>query len=196
MLDNEQTEKVNILENLLNSIQSKTKAISGQTKFLKAFNRKLEILMMCFRAYSIDEENLIENGERNIENLKNSKENTKNIEITSYKETQKISKIKKSISSDEIIDDIKRLKRDTDLTLTLEKIFINNPVNKSLAVSILELIGSRISITLDELVKSIKLSKYKVIDVLNTLIKEKIVVKNFEKGFVYRISKDFINSQQ
>lgn len=189
MLDNEQTEKVNILENLLNSIQSKTKAISGQTKFLKAFNRKLEILMMCFRAYSIDEENL-------IENLKNSKENTKNIEITSYKETQKISKIKKSISSDEIIDDIKRLKRDTDLTLTLEKIFINNPVNKSLAVSILELIGSRISITLDELVKSIKLSKYKVIDVLNTLIKEKIVVKSFEKGFVYRISKDFINSQQ
>ena len=187
MIDKEQIEKIETLENLLISIQNKTKTIVNQTKFLKTFNKKLEILLMCFKAYSFDDKDFIGNEESNIEGIKNIQENKKNTESSSLKEIQNDLKNRRSSYNDEIPETIKN---GFDLNSMTEQIFGTNLLQKTLANSIIDLIRTKISISLDDLVKNIKSSKYKVIDVLNILIREKIIIKSFEKGFVYRISKE------
>lgn len=197
MFDKEQIEKIETLDNLLNSIKNKTATVSSQTKFLKSFNNRLETLLMCFKAYSIEEKDPIYSEENTIETIKNTKENknNRNMSIKQSKGDYKTSNNEKNFehkTKEDSIEEIKRFKIEYDFNSIIDKLFITNPVSKLLAINILELIKARGSISLDDLVKSIKSSKYKVIDALNILIKEKVIVKSFEKGFVYRISKEII----
>lgn len=150
-------EKVETITELLSAVERKKKAIQSQTKFLKNFNAKLELLLECFKAYSFDSDF--------TEPI--AKCPTKPIE----KEEQK-----KKVKTNETIDEC------------IEKLSRGDAQVKSLLSLIFDVIKDNEPVSLDDLVKMIKYSKYKVIEVLNILIKERIVIKSFEKGFVYRIN--------
>lgn len=190
-------EKLETLETLLKSIKSKTSSISGQTKFLNAFNKKMEILLMCFEAYSIEEtkeekESKENVRERNVKSKENIKEINKEINKENSKENNKANDIVKKIKISEKENNPIDVLSENIYLKRLESLFDTNVISKMIGKSILDLIQSREFITLDDLVKGVKNSKYKVIEVLNVLIKERIIIKSFEKGFVYRISKEEI----
>lgn len=42
-------------------------------------------------------------------------------------------------------------------------------------------------IMLDDMVRRVKMSKYKVIEILNAFVKESIITKRFNKGFIYEL---------
>lgn len=160
------------VEKLLKEIKNKAEIIESQTKHLRLFNAKLEILLKCFEAYSFEE---ISKKENITNKLKNN---------VDFKDTNDLkNKLK----------DINDLKDSTDLqdkTINEENIKkLKISKNNALAMSIFELIKENEPISLDNIVKSIKHSKYKIIEILNEFIKERIIIKKFEKEFVYRINK-------
>lgn len=187
-------DKLETLDTLLASVIAKTKTLSNQNKFLKVFNKKMEILLSCIDAYSIEDKEFIR---MELEEKAIKSDTEKVTKKVIKKDTEKVTK--KAIKSDTenvIKSDTdkvikKRKVTAVDLQCKLDNSALNlfpDPVAKGIANNILDLIKSRESISLDDLVKGIKSSKYKVIEVLNSLIKERVIVKSFEKGFVYRMS--------
>lgn len=176
----QEQEKIERLQELLSSIKGKANVIASQTKFLKTFNRKMEILIACFKAYAIDDKDAIfvpEMAER---------------KPTKEKKAASIAPTCDSQSNKDSLDTCEIKRARLSMEALIEKVFAANQIEKALANTILSLIKSREFIALDDLVKGIKSSKYKVIEVINILIKEKIIVKSYEKGFVYRISKEVL----
>jgi hypothetical protein len=195
-----ENDRIETLENLLTSIKEKTKVLSKQNNYLKSFNIRIEILLKCFEAYSIEENNIEEGNnieDSNIEEKKIRKSNNKKGGKSS------INKDKSSMNNSQKSDSPAGFKDKSSVTISMKKdksividslnktpdnILCLNPIEKVLSKTILELISSKESISLDDLVKGIKNSKYKVIEVLNKLIKEGQVKKSFDKkGFIYRM---------
>lgn len=191
-------ENFELLENVLNSIKSKTKMLESQTRFLKGFNTKLEILLRCFEAYSFEEAG---DGaaERNItaddkiSGISVCKSSTAGIKPSENKgsenavncredEKQSNKKAKKGADDTASIN--------VNCTDVIERVFEKNSAAKNLATVLFEIIQANEPISLDNLVKSIKTSKYKAIEIVNVLIKEKVILKSFEKGFVYRVNRE------
>ncbi len=139
-------EKIETIKEILKGIENKKNSIELQTKHLKEFNRRMETLLCCFKAYSI-EPNDTTKKEREI----------------SIKEPEE--------------EKVKKIKAEEGI----------NGMIKSV-------IREREEISLDELIKEIKgkasiSSKYKIIEILNEMIKEREIVKKFEKkGFIYKIN--------
>ncbi|KAM0679963.1 hypothetical protein GINT2_001905 [Glugoides intestinalis] len=150
-------EKVETISELLKAIERKKKTIQSQTKFLKNFNTKLELLLACFKAYSFESD-----FTETIEKCP-----TKHIEKEEHK---------------------KKIKTNESMEERIEKLSRGDPQLKSILLLVFDVIKDNEPISLDDLVKMIKFSKYKVIEALNILIKDRVVVKSFEKGFVYRTS--------
>lgn len=169
MKESSADDKIKMAEFLLQSIRSKSDAILSQTKHLKSFNRRLELLLACFKAYSIAESGNITG--------------TKNIVAESV---PSVKRIKTSALGDEHGKDAGDKKSPV---CEISRLFLNNKTSRELAMCIYDLIKQREQITFDELVKGIKQSKYKVIDTINVLVREKVIVKSFDKGFVYRLNK-------
>lgn len=195
MISEQQSEKIEALENLLAAIKEKTAAIASQTRFLKGFNKKMEILLLCFKAYSFEEDGKCS---KNVVKKDMSKNKIGVLPVESIVgPAQSPVAIKKSKVESLVVENSGNneasggLVSSSAIGSAVTRLFGTNPVAKSLANNILELVSARDSITLDDLVKGIKYSKYKVIEIINALIKERIVLKSFEKGFVYRISKEF-----
>lgn len=178
----EEDAKIETIESILKAMGSKRSKLKSQTRFLTAFNMKLELLLDCFKAYSIDE---------NSEKIGISEASKGTDAFPSHGGSKE--KEPKRVRVDENTKNTQTNQKETkggqeaDL---LNGLFNRKENEKSLAVSLLELIKEKEPISLDDLVKGIKCSKYKVIEVLNVLIKEKIVLKRYEKGFVYTINKE------
>ncbi|ELA42573.1 uncharacterized protein VICG_00325 [Vittaforma corneae ATCC 50505] len=191
-------ENLESFESTLKSIKSKTKILESQTRFLKDFNTRLEILLKCFEAYSFEE------AEDSIAN-KNIATNNKASSITASKNSvvaTRLGEDKDNVvnSSEDEKQNNKKVKTMPDNSSTaakanpmevIETVFEKRPAAKNLAMTLFEIIQANEPISLDNLVKSIKTSKYKAIEIVNVLIKEKVILKSFDRGFVYRINREY-----
>lgn len=81
-------------------------------------------------------------------------------------------------------------KEEKDVYGIINGIFIEQKGNKSIAIEIYKLLESNGITGLDEIVRQIKQSKYRIINVLNILVRERIILKYFEKGFNYKLNKE------
>ncbi|KAI5182286.1 hypothetical protein PAEPH01_2881, partial [Pancytospora epiphaga] len=78
----------------------------------------------------------------------------------------------------------------TNENTTIEDIndlFAMNKPHKNIALQIFKLLKEHEVVSLDGVVRNIKLSKYKVIEILNIMVRKGIVSKYFDKGFMYKI---------
>jgi len=147
------------LEDTLEGIKQKGRLLESQTKFLNDFNARLETLLGCFEAYAFEE--AVEKGQ-----------------VACVEQ-----EAPKRCKRDECTEDAPA----RGALETVGTLFGKNALLNDMAVSVFETIRANEPISLDDLVKSIKHSKYKVIEVLNRLIREKLVMKSFERVFVYRV---------
>lgn len=163
-------DKIEAVESLLRLIRNKSDTISSHIKYLKSFNKRLELLLECFKAYSFVES-------ENVSSTKSiptkAEDNAKRAKPNNHVD---------DVSGEATLDG-------RDLKGEINKLFESNKANRNLAMGIYDLIKQREPITFDDLVKGIKQSKYKVIDTINVLVKERVIVKSFEKRFVYRLNK-------
>lgn len=175
-------EKIEHVHTLLQSIKKKAAAIKQQTVDLNKFNRKLTILLDCIDAYSFEDtgdsiNKTSDQVSRNIEKIE--KEGKHRINESEENVIKKHKTANETETKDNRIDTVE----------VIAELFKNDSTCHSIAKATYEMILERETVPLDDIVKSFKYSKYKVIEILNVLIKNKIVLKSFEKGFVYRINK-------
>lgn len=109
------------------------------------------------------------------------------IEAYSFEESEPAEKKKENVEVLQIETEPVKKTRKID---KLQGLYGKNEIMKDVAINVFETIKLNEPIALDDLVGSIKYSRYKIMEVLNRLIREKVIVKSFEKGFVYRISKE------
>merc|ERR1712131_60250 len=77
---------------------------------------------------------------------------------------------------------------DEHILTKIETLFAKDKKNHSkIAIQIFLIIKENRSILLDDIVKNVKLSKYKIIDILNILVRENLVSRKFDRGFMYEI---------
>lgn len=166
-------------QDLLKAIQQKKKRLTAQTELLREFNGRMELLLECFEAYSFE-------GEPT--QIKNPGVDARKVEAIKA-DVRKVEAIKAETIKTKLEEPIKRSRTQMEELdpRPLEEIFGRNVSARSLAGNLIEIIQAGGSIPLDALVKEAKQSRYKVVETLNVLVREKIVMKNFEKGFVYRI---------
>lgn len=181
--EGKESEKLRIVEDLLKSLRKKRESIVLQTVHLNSFNKRLELLLECFNAYSF--ENDKENRAEMVGDRKSATAGGGKKTLEEMCEDQR-----QSVVSEEENNNGESIERRMDRIFGMKK--MNSKVNKKLAVEIYNLIKSNKNIPFDDLVKRIKQSKYKVVEIINTLIKEKIVIKTFDKGFVYKINKNIL----
>lgn len=160
-------QKLEKIEELVSSIKDKTVLVKSHTNYLKNLNAKLELLIKAFDTYSVVPE----------------------VEIIEKKKIPEKKKLENEESKKQKQSEIKL--EPVDQRKAISQIFSGNKSNKNTALQIYDLLFESASTGLDEIVKNIKTSKYRVIEILNILVKEKIVLKHFDKGFIYQINKEF-----
>ncbi|ORD93889.1 hypothetical protein ECANGB1_1414 [Enterospora canceri] len=106
------------------------------------------------------------------------------IDAYSYDETAiKVNKFKK-VDSFRITAPEKQ-----NLPTNFEKMFANETSKiKIKAKGLLALVSENKQLKLDDIVKVTKLSKYKTIEILNIYVRNGILNKRFDKGFIYEIA--------
>lgn len=212
-MDKEQSlEKIS---SLLDGIKNKRRTVEIQTNALKEFNMKMEVLLECFKAYSIENKdtniNLSNNtriestgvntnvsngtnigaststgvnvskGVSNGTNIGVSISNNTNITKNTGKNTTNTTNTNTNTNN---INDIAGESKKIKPNLPFDSL---DPSLNEVALKMFQFIENKGTATLDEIVKSVKCSKYKIIEILNIFIKEKVVVKSFDKGFIYKI---------
>ncbi|KAL6120877.1 hypothetical protein NUSPORA_02312 [Nucleospora cyclopteri] len=153
---------LNEIHELCGKIKLKTEEAKENILYLKKINFKLESLINSIEAYSVESPPSTPINSTFIKTVKNTPLETNSIK--KIKQTNPLNKISTLFTGD------------------------NKKLNQ-IAQEIYLLIEQNKKILLDEIVKRVKLSKYKTIEILNVLVKEKIVTKKFDKGFVYEIRK-------
>lgn len=77
----------------------------------------------------------------------------------------------------------------TQEEITCDELFKKeNRKVKAVANDLLEYLKEQKTVFLDDLVKKAKLSKYKTISILGVFVKENLITKRFDKGFIYEIN--------
>lgn len=173
------------IESLILSIRNKTQTIVNKTYKLKTLNKKLQLLLSAIETYSFEQE------DENIENK---------TELNTIKVNKKPKVSKSEINGrDDYNIMVNNAPDSTIAAIADEKPSISNlfkhdktqkGINqKGIAMQLYKILENTTVISLDDLVKGIKISKYKVIEILNILVKEKIVLKFFDKNFMYKLNK-------
>ena len=154
------------IADLLSSIKSKTTYIKSQTEMLNKFNVKIELLLKSIQAYSSEPYN------------ENYKEEMADFNRNEKAKSQKALNIKQDAPTSQ----------KTDPKTKIANLFLSNKNSKNIALQLFNIISDSKIIPLEEIVKRMKLSKYKIIEILNFLVKEKIILKYFDKGFMYKLN--------
>lgn len=156
------------IETLVLSIKKKSQAVRKQARALNSLNSKLEVFLMALDAYSLD-----------------AKE--QQCEPARAGGRTKAEALRKNITTP-----VKKTKREEplDARSAIAMLFRASKTQKSTALEIYKLLENNEVVGLDDIVKSIKMSKYRVIEILNSLVRERIVLKHFDKGFLYKINKE------
>jgi len=182
----DRNEKHRVVEDLLKSLRKKRESIVLQTLHLSSFNKRLELLLECFDAYSFENEK-----EESLEKARVPRDKKSATAGGSKSNLEEMCEDQRQpVASEEENNVEESVERRMDRIFNLKK--VNSKVNKRLAVEIYNLIKANKNIPFDDLVKGIKQSKYKVVEIINTLIKEKLIIKTFDKGFVYKINKNIL----
>lgn len=158
------------LQQLLSSVKKKTLDLRSHIEFFKNLNIKLEAFIKAMEAYS---EPAQEEGTGPA-----AKEAT----------------AKKPLPQREDRKAEKRMKREeercVDIQSRISTLFMEHRANRATAMDIYLLLDKNGTTCLDEIVKQIKQSKYRVINVLNAMVKDQIILKHFEKGFNYTLNRE------
>lgn len=160
-------DKLNKILELVSSIKKKTLFIRAHTENLKIVNTKIELFLNSLDAYS------------NVESMEPKEEKPKKIRGSEKIKAKNVESPKKPKIEDVI-----------DPRTTISSIFATNKSNKNMALHLYDLLNGQDVMGLDDIVKNIKLSKYRVIEILNVLVREKLIVKYFDKGFFYKLNKE------
>lgn len=151
------------VEALLLSIREKTMSIRAKTESLVGLNKRLESFKAALDAYA----------------LKGTEERTGREHKGSPKKRMRLEKGVSGLP-----------KPAASCEDSIGLLFTMNKAYRHTALQIHKLISENEVASLDDIVRSIKLSKYRLIEILNVLVKEKIVLKYFDKGFMYRLNKE------
>ncbi|KAI5148106.1 hypothetical protein ENBRE01_0120 [Enteropsectra breve] len=170
----ENSSKLKTIEQHIRSIKIKILDIIDRTEKLRDFNNKVEMLLLAYETYS-------ENIDVELVQSSSTGKNEKKGSVQSHKTRQS-----KSCPSDEPQEKLVKKAKKMLPAHRIQELFKSSKNNKNIAMEIYGLLESGNTVPLDDIVKRIKQSKYKVIEILNTLLKERIVVKSFDKGFMYR----------
>ena len=162
--------KLETLQKTMESIGKKKQRLERQTGQLRLFNTRLELFLKCLKAYSM--------------------EDTAEEESTAKKTKVEEKRVPEAVETSTIDSPATTREEKTETAeLAIERLFKGNQARKSIAEDIHRIVKENEPIALDNLIKAAKHSKYKAIDVLNALIKGKMISKSYERGFVYRLNR-------
>ena len=158
------------------SVREKTLAIISKTQGLKRLNGKLRLFLSSLDAYSLDAAPSHPRNARKTRDSQQGSSPSKKIK-PGDEPPRKHSEDKENDGREDPKDRINRL-------------FRLNKGQKGVALQIYSLLQESDVTSLDDIVRGIKLSKYRVIEILKLMVKEKIVSKFFEKGFMYKVNSE------
>ena len=162
-------ENLSEIEELVKSIRAKIEIIQEKDARYKRINRNFAMLLKALDAYSITPSALESQLERQA-----SRQADRQLDTPGKRDTP----AKKARTTE-------RTPRATIEGLSYQKV-----IHREIALEIFDLLEKRGTVSLEDLVKGIKQTKYRVIEALNVLLKEKKILKSFNKGFEYRINEE------
>ncbi|ADM11121.1 uncharacterized protein Eint_021240 [Encephalitozoon intestinalis ATCC 50506] len=169
-------EKLKEISRLVSEVKRKLEVIIQSSSHIKEFNYKVEALLAAFDAYTI------RGVEHNLDLDKTSQTIVfpKKVipkEKTKEETTSSFSNIRGEESLQEFIERM-------GSTTTGNKLFRNNAAKIARF-----LYDNREGAVLEEIIKNTGISRYRCVDILNTMLRADppLVSKKFDKGFIYSI---------
>ncbi|KAI4293094.1 hypothetical protein PAPHI01_2368 [Pancytospora philotis] len=167
-------EKAKHVLGLAAAIRDKTVLVRKSTQRLNMVNLKLRALLDAFSAYAVPHSEIAPPGREPAP------------------ERSRVKRIKAGPAEPADKENCPVQDHDTPQPQRIpdvSEVFTACRLHKAIALQIKALLSDGSAVALDDIVKSIKQSKYKVIEILNTMVKERIVLKYFKKGFMYKINR-------
>lgn len=198
MADDRSSDRLSEIASLIQSIRNKTVTVQSNTRVLKAFNSKIELFLEALNAYSVDtiEEEQHGRSSQNRANKMHTNINTsmETISVTPYKKQRQTADNMSAPAHTQGIHapgclgslSAERLPPST----AISQLFSSKKQQREIAMEIYRLLEGSETVPLEEIVKRIKLSKYRVIEILNEMVRERIILKHFARGFFYRLNRD------
>jgi len=185
--------KLQELKALIEAIRIKTEYIKERTREMKVFNSKVRLFLRALDSQSIvDDRGGNRTGSDNRggsrAGSRAGNDRTGNKQTISTDPLSNTDPLSSTLLRNTLLGNT--LLINTLLRNKIERTFSKNETQKETGMNILGMLEENGRMRLEEIVKSIKMSKYKTIEILNLMVRSKIIGKKFEKGFVYELFRE------